>query len=83
VLGGGNVKQLDKLPPKCREGDNVNAFIGGIRLWEDAGRRAIVPSSAKPARKKPAKKSAAKTAGAAKKPRRLPKVVRPSRPKAR
>lgn len=35
VLGGGNVKQLKKLPPGCRAGDNANAFLGGFRLWED------------------------------------------------
>lgn len=35
VLGGGNVKKLDELPPACRMGDNSNAFIGGIRLWEE------------------------------------------------
>ncbi len=34
VLGGGNVKKLDELPPGCRQGDNDNAFIGGVRLWE-------------------------------------------------
>jgi polyphosphate glucokinase len=33
VLGGGNVKKLDELPPACRMGDNSNAFTGGIRLW--------------------------------------------------
>ncbi len=36
VLGGGNVRQLKKLPPGCRAGDNANAFIGGFRLWEKA-----------------------------------------------
>jgi polyphosphate glucokinase len=36
VLGGGNVKKLKVLPPKCRAGDNANAFIGGFRLWEPA-----------------------------------------------
>lgn len=35
VLGGGNAKQLKKLPPRCRAGDNANAFLGGFRLWED------------------------------------------------
>jgi polyphosphate glucokinase len=35
VLGGGNVKQLEKLPPGCRAGDNANAFLGGFRLWEN------------------------------------------------
>src|SRR5262245_42834877 len=34
VLGGGNVKKLDKLPPGCRAGNNANAFTGGFRLWE-------------------------------------------------
>jgi polyphosphate glucokinase len=34
VLGGGNVKKLKELPPKCRAGDNSNAFAGGFRLWE-------------------------------------------------
>jgi polyphosphate glucokinase len=34
VLGGGNAKQLKKLPPGCRLGDNANAFAGGFRMWE-------------------------------------------------
>jgi polyphosphate glucokinase len=37
VLGGGNVKKLTELPPRCRAGDNANAFLGGFRLWEQAG----------------------------------------------
>lgn len=36
VLGGGNAKKLKKLPPKCRLGDNRNAFRGGFRLWKQA-----------------------------------------------
>jgi len=36
VLGGGNVKELEDLPPGCRAGDNSNAFFGGFRLWEKA-----------------------------------------------
>jgi polyphosphate glucokinase len=36
VLGGGNVKKLDELPPASRAGDNDNAFIGGVRLWESS-----------------------------------------------
>lgn len=39
VLGGGNVKNLKKLPKGCRAGDNLNAFAGGFRLWEK-GKRA-------------------------------------------
>jgi polyphosphate glucokinase len=34
VLGGGNVKKLDELPPACRMGDNRNAFVGGLRMWD-------------------------------------------------
>jgi polyphosphate glucokinase len=42
VLGGGNVHQLQTLPPGCRAGDNANAFVGGERLWKrsPANRRA-------------------------------------------
>lgn len=39
VLGGGNVKKLAELPPGCRAGDNSNAFIGGVRLWEESPRQ--------------------------------------------
>jgi len=34
VLGGGNVNNLTRLPRGCRTGDNVNAFVGGFRLWQ-------------------------------------------------
>jgi polyphosphate glucokinase len=34
VLGGGNAKLLTSLPPDARLGDNLNAFIGGFRLWD-------------------------------------------------
>jgi polyphosphate glucokinase len=34
VLGGGNVNKLVELPPRCRVGNNTNAFLGGFRLWE-------------------------------------------------
>ena len=39
VLGGGNVKRLNELPPGCRAGDNANAFVGGFRLWQETSRR--------------------------------------------
>ncbi len=35
VIGGGNSRKLKQLPPKCRLGDNTNAFAGGFRLWEE------------------------------------------------
>lgn len=49
VLGGGQVKILKQLPPKCRAGSNANAFLGGFRLWEE-------PVASKPA--KPSKRRA-------------------------
>lgn len=47
VIGGGNVNKLDKLPPRCRAGDNALAFRGGFLLWEKLGRGKPL----KPARK--------------------------------
>jgi polyphosphate glucokinase len=35
VLGGGNARDLDELPPHCRLGHNEDAFLGGFRLWVD------------------------------------------------
>ena len=34
VLGGGNVRLLEELPPNARRGSNLNAFRGGYRLWQ-------------------------------------------------
>jgi polyphosphate glucokinase len=34
VIGGGNARELDELPPHTRLGDNANAVGGGFRLWE-------------------------------------------------
>jgi polyphosphate glucokinase len=34
VLGGGNAKKLDELPPNARLGANSDAFTGGFRLWD-------------------------------------------------
>ncbi len=39
VLGGGNAKLLDELPPCCRLGDNTHAFRGGCRMWDEGFRR--------------------------------------------
>jgi polyphosphate glucokinase len=50
VLGGGNVKKLEVLPPHCRIGDNANAFCGGFRLWEEtafARAPGLVPNDAR------------------------------------
>jgi predicted NBD/HSP70 family sugar kinase len=34
VLGGGNVHRFDELPEGIERGENENAFLGGLRLWE-------------------------------------------------
>ncbi len=34
VLGGGNVHRFDQLPDGIERGENENAFLGGLRLWE-------------------------------------------------
>ena len=36
VIGGGNAKEIEELPPGCRRGGNHNAYFGGLRMWEDA-----------------------------------------------
>jgi len=41
VLGGGNADLLDKLPRRCRLGDNANAFLGGFRAWGLRGPRTL------------------------------------------
>src|SRR2546423_1485945 len=49
VLGGGNVRKLKKLPAGCRAGDNANAFLGGFRLWAEAGaRKNLIRARARP-----------------------------------
>jgi polyphosphate glucokinase len=47
VIGGGNVKKLDALPPRCRVGHNANAFRGGFRLWAKGNR---IPPDLPPSR---------------------------------
>ena len=34
VLGGGNARLLDKVPPDVKLGGNADAFKGGFRLWD-------------------------------------------------
>lgn len=36
VLGGGNVRKMKSLPPLAERGDNRNAILGGIRLWDES-----------------------------------------------
>jgi polyphosphate glucokinase len=35
IIGGGNANRVDPLPPDTRRGGNHDAFIGGVRLWEE------------------------------------------------
>jgi polyphosphate glucokinase len=54
VIGGGNVTKLEVLPPRCRQGANANAFLGGFRLWANDS---ILPPLLPPARPLPKEKS--------------------------
>ncbi|MEZ4227695.1 MAG: decarboxylating 6-phosphogluconate dehydrogenase [Polyangiaceae bacterium] len=49
VLGGGNAKDVPKLPEWVRIGDNRNAFLGGFKLWGDTPQD--TSSSGAPSRK--------------------------------
>jgi len=62
VIGGGNVRLLEHLPPGCRAGDNANAFVGGFRMWESARKPVGAKGAAKrrPVRKPVRAKRAAK-----------------------
>ena len=46
LLGGGNGRKVDPLPPATHRGSPHDAFEGGVRLWEDF----IEPHDAEPAR---------------------------------
>ena len=35
VLGGGSAKKFDRLPKGVKLGHNRNAFLGGVRLWQN------------------------------------------------
>lgn len=44
VLGGGNAKHIEALPPDTIRGDNENASLGGLRLWQpQAKQRKTLP----------------------------------------
>jgi polyphosphate glucokinase len=48
VLGGGNARRLNELPPHTRLGDTLAAFHGGMRIWGSspiATKRKSKPSS--------------------------------------
>ncbi|CAN5840446.1 ROK family protein [soil metagenome] len=49
VIGGGNAKRLESMPPDCRPGDNMNAFLGGFRLWDDEYTHSETHSLGRPA----------------------------------
>jgi polyphosphate glucokinase len=40
-VGGGNAKLLKTLPPDTRLVTNANAFVGGVRLWDQEAPRAL------------------------------------------
>jgi polyphosphate glucokinase len=56
VLGGGNLKLLEKLPAGCRAGENANAFIGGFRLWTRAAGAGLPVAQRRASKTKPDEK---------------------------
>lgn len=48
MLGGGNVRKIDTLPPHTRRGGNEYAIDGGIRLWAADTIPTAVPHDAEP-----------------------------------
>jgi polyphosphate glucokinase len=50
VLGGGNAKRIEQLPPRTKRGSNANALTGGIRLWDDGAIPLSVQRSGRPSR---------------------------------
>jgi polyphosphate glucokinase len=44
IVGGGNAKRLKDLADNERLGDNDNAFVGGLRLWQCDGYPLRVPA---------------------------------------
>jgi polyphosphate glucokinase len=54
VIGGGNVRRLEGLPPRSRQGDNASAFRGGFRLW---AKGSVVPADLPPRRLRPVRRT--------------------------
>jgi len=38
VLGGGKAKKLGRMPDGAELGHNRNAFLGGVRVWQNDSR---------------------------------------------
>jgi len=52
VIGGGNATRLKSLPKGARLGDNLNAFSGGLRLWDHDNPLFIGPAPVRSAAKR-------------------------------
>lgn len=35
LRGGSGAERFETIPPGCRRGSNLNAYFGGLRMWED------------------------------------------------
>jgi polyphosphate glucokinase len=66
VLGGGNSRNIDELPPRCRIGANTNAFPGGFRMWEPQ----VAAAPAAKGKAKTSRKASPRTATRARKTKR-------------
>jgi len=48
MIGGGNAKKLKKLPPGTKLGHNRNAFVGGLRMWQEGSKKNAALASRSP-----------------------------------
>jgi len=81
VIGGGNVRHIEQMPPLCRAGDNEHAFAGGFRMWAAAAKPAVKPRAkpaARPAAKPSVKAASARKAAARKSPIRHRGATKPA-----
>lgn len=55
VFGGGNAKHLQQIPDYARKGGNHNAYLGGVRMWEEHRvNRSLVADAVLPPDRSPA-----------------------------
>src|SRR5262245_18313361 len=54
VIGGGNATKLGAMPPRCRQGQNADAFRGGFQLWAEGN---VVPARLPPGRSRSERKT--------------------------
>lgn len=69
VLGGGNVRKLERLLPGVRRGDNREAIVGGVRIWGGSGWPGFPTTGAEAAELAPHRRPRARRRAGARGPR--------------